>query len=377
MSHQQQPDDRKGNRKSVSFRKMASRLLSRKKSFSCVVTAPLPVPRRKMSKGDFECEGIAFIQTKDALDWAKFLQSKLYSPDYNIRTTLYSPDHSDIKNVFLKANTCAVLVSPMMLEAENSDFWRRCKDKFHWRTVFLLLGVDKAELGEDMRRNISSCKLMSVDGSPDTVKNTLVKLIEVYESTEDPSKSSTKEWEDEKIYDYPPPPRQLNSVVKVLPTVIYENGREALIVLEREAEQEVYLLQVGNQSSHPIKLDHVAGSAYLAKMPDDVNGKVDFFVMTGEQTLSQLTLTIQTRLEQLAALLEQETSPLALLCSAMGLPSAKYSSNEELDSLLASRLEAVQYPQTLSTILSADEHLSSDQENCRWPTFSTLQQTLI
>lgn len=81
--------------------------------------------------------------------------------------------------------------------------------------------------------------------------------------------------------------------------------------------------------------------------------------MTGEQTLSQLTLTIQTRLEQLAALLEQETSPLALLCSAMGLPSAKYSSNEELDSLLASRLEAVQYPQTLSTILSADEHLSS------------------
>ena len=171
-----------------------------------------------------ENDTIAFIHASDAEPWAEFLQKKLCSDDYKIQSCLHAPHHDDIPELFSSSKTCAVLVSPSLLEQDHSSFWSRCVDRFHQRTVILFLGVSKEDmrgsLGGDITQKVLEQRCLEVDGSSDAVTSALIALIEAYEANEDY----------EAGYDYLPPPRERNGILRAFPAVLYEVCRVMVIL---------------------------------------------------------------------------------------------------------------------------------------------------
>ena len=172
-----------------------------------------------------ENDAIAFIHASDAESWAVFLQKKLCSDDYKIESCFHAPDHDDIPELFSSSKTCAVLVSPTLLEEDHSSFWSRCVDLFHQRTVILFLGVSKEDmrgsLGEDITQKVLDQRCLEVDGSLDAVTRALIALIEAYEAND--------AYEAEG-YDYLPPPRERNGILRAFPAVLYEVCRVMVIL---------------------------------------------------------------------------------------------------------------------------------------------------
>lgn len=177
-------------------------------------------------RGEANCHIISFIHAPDGEAWARFLQRKLQTPDYNIQAALHLHCQENIQDIFSKHQTCALLVSPSMLEEDHAVFWSRTVDRYHQGTIFLCLGVSRNEfqqsLKEDVRQKVQKNHMvLEVDGSQAAVKEALATLIELYESMESPPRDDAYR-DDKEIYDYPPPPRQQNSILKVVPSVIYE-----------------------------------------------------------------------------------------------------------------------------------------------------------
>lgn len=316
---------------------------------------------------------IAFIHASDGEQWAYFLQRLLKGPDYNIETTLHPPNAADTSQLFSPNQTCAVLVSPSMLEGGHTDFWQNCVDSFHTRTVVLLLGVDQNDLKEGLgglADRVLRHKWLEMDGSRQAVTGSLVKLIEAYEAVEYTSSDKSDYQDDDDVYDRPPPPRQQNGVIKVIPSVLYEqSNQELVVVLARQVDGTVALVtEGGGGPSQHIAMEHITGSAYSAKL-NSLHGKVSFTVLSGEHILGNGSVDIQSRLEQLACILRSEISPLTLMCSAMGVSTARRSEAEELDTVLAAKLAGVNLPLGLTSLLMPDEHnTTGEQENSRWPT---------
>ena len=113
-----------------------------------------------------------------------------------------------------------------------------CADRFNQRTLILFLGVNREDMRNTLGTALCDCVLahhwLEVDGSKEAVASALIKLIEVYESSDTsslqrlPEENEGGDFDDENdstgggLYDYPPPPRQHNSVVRVTPSVLYE-----------------------------------------------------------------------------------------------------------------------------------------------------------
>lgn len=195
-------------------------------------------------RSESENDAIAIIHASDAESWAEFLQNKLRSDDYKIESRFHTPHHHHVPNLFSSTNTCAVLVSPCLLEQQHSAFWKRCVDRFHRGTVILFLGVDREDLsgslGEHLSQQVLKHRWLEVDGSKDAVTSALITLIEAYESADSVHLESLHEnrggepksseqaagretfYDDENNYDYLPSPRQLNSILRVIPTILYE-----------------------------------------------------------------------------------------------------------------------------------------------------------
>ena len=74
-------------------------------------------------------------------------------------------------------------------------------------------------------------------------------------------------------------------------------------------------------------------------------------VRAGKHNLGHATVRVESSMVQLRYLLEKETSPLALLCNAMGVSRAGRSYVEDLDSLLAGRLAVSQFPAELMGVI--------------------------
>lgn len=199
-----------------------------------------------------QSNAIAFIHAPDGESWARFLQTKLSSDAYRIGSFSQPPHLEDISSLIASAQTCAVLVSPGLLDQEHNSFWDRCVEHFHHRTVILLLGTNtddmRQNLGIPLCRRVLSNRWLEVDGSKEAVTSALVQLIQAYESVEGPSverlyedsaatgveleEQGDKSKDDEDIYDYPPPARQHNRILRVIPTVLYEVCLQRSLVLE-------------------------------------------------------------------------------------------------------------------------------------------------
>ncbi|KAL8561781.1 hypothetical protein ACOMHN_010715 [Nucella lapillus] len=343
--------------------------------------------RRSRMGGRSEGEGdaMAFIHAADSASWAMFLQTKLHSDSYRIQSYLHhEPNQNYVPDIFTSSQTCAVLISPMLLEPQHSVFWSRCAERFHRRTVLLFLGVEQAELkvalGTSVSKLVLSHYCLNVDGSKEAVSNALIKLIEVFESSSELSslhslrEDSDGEDEEEEydIYDRPPQPRQQNSLVQVMPEVLHEgDSRDVLFVLERQAEGTLTMLaETCFGPPQQIAMKHVVSSAYLVTLPDDLMGKVDITILSkDERNLGKASLQVRSSMEQLRYLLEKETSPMSVLCRVLGVSRTTTSSEtEEFDSMLAKRLSFCQFPTALTNILHSDDQKAGDQGSSQWPT---------
>ncbi|XP_070185857.1 B-cell scaffold protein with ankyrin repeats-like isoform X3 [Littorina saxatilis] len=336
-----------------------------------------------------QSNAIAFIHAPDGESWARFLQTKLSSDAYRIGSFSQPPHLEDISSLIASAQTCAVLVSPGLLDQEHNSFWDRCVEHFHHRTVILLLGTNtddmRQNLGIPLCRRVLSNRWLEVDGSKEAVTSALVQLIQAYESVEGPSverlyedsaatgveleEQGDKSKDDEDIYDYPPPARQHNRILRVIPTVLYEhNNREVLILTERDAEEPVIMVtESGCFPSRHISTEHITSSAYVAKIPDNLHGEIKFTLLAGEHNLGHASLCVYSRTDQLQHILKAETSPLALLSNSLGLPGD--SKVAELDSVLAQRLKNCNFPADLMTVLtSEDQTTAAESANVQWPT---------
>lgn len=335
---------------------------------------------------------INFITATDGVAWANFLQSKLCSDDYKITSSLHSPSENGLSDLFQPFNTCAVLVSPSLLDQDHASFWTRCVPRFHSRTVILFLGVDRSdlrqsEIGGKYFDQVIKQPWLEVDGTRDAVTNALVKLIEAYESAElsqsdneesdnedmDPKVPDQNLDETQPLYDYPPPPRQQNSILKIIPDIIYEQGsHEVLVLMERDPEGTVTMATEPSElnPARHIVMKRVSACAYIALLPDSFIGTVQFMVLAGNHCLGNGCLLIQSRMEQLQYIFEKETSPLTLLWDALGMSELRsHVGAEELDSLLAKKLSVMQLPPSLQKILISEELSNlNDHENIRWPT---------
>ena len=78
-------------------------------------------------------------------------------------------------------------------------------------------------------------------------------------------------------------------------------------------------------------------------------------VLSGEHNLGCGSVHIHSRMELVRSLLLKETSPLKLLCSAMGVTGVRSSETEELDSLLGRRLAVSQFPSGLMSLLRSED----------------------
>ena len=98
-------------------------------------------------------------------------------------------------------------------------------DLFHQRTVILFLGVSKEDmrgsLGEDITQKVLDQRCLEVDGSSDAVTRALIALIEAYEANEAHEAEG---------YDYLPPPRERNGILRAFPAVLYEVCRVMVIL---------------------------------------------------------------------------------------------------------------------------------------------------
>ena len=96
-------------------------------------------------------------------------------------------------------------------------------------------------LGEDISQQVLKHHFLEVDGSQVSVSNALVGLIKMYESTDsmhednvfeadtdEMSSDSSKYNDDENNYDFLPAPRPKISILRVIPTVLYEVCRVCL-----------------------------------------------------------------------------------------------------------------------------------------------------
>lgn len=333
-------------------------------------------------RSEGEGNAMAFIHAADAATWAMFLKTKLHSDNYKIQSLLYhEPNQSYVPELFCSTQTCAVLVSPMLLEPQHSAFWSRCVERFHRRTVLLFLGVDETELRTALGTSVSELVLshhcLNVDGSKEAVSGALVKLIEVFESSDFdalhslPEDSCGPDEEEESEYACPPHPRQQNGLVRMTPEVLYENdSREVLVVMERQAEGTLTLVaETCFGPPQQITLKHVVSSAYLATLPNDLMGKVDITILSDdEHNLGKTSLQVRSTLDQLHYVLQKETSPLTVLCRALGISGTTTSSEmEEFDSMLAKRLAFCQFPTALTNILYPDDQTGGDQGTSQWP----------
>ncbi|XP_076441510.1 uncharacterized protein LOC143280662 [Babylonia areolata] len=341
---------------------------------------------RMGGRGEGESEAIAFIHAADAASWAIFLQNKLRSDNYRILSHLHhEPNHNSIPDLFSGNQTCVVLVSPCLLEPQNSVFWSRCGERFNHRTLIIFLGVTHDELRQNLGTTICALVLshqwLFVDGSKEAVSNALIKLIEVYESSvcssgldvcgEGDGEGEDGDGEMDDVYDTPPRPRQLNSVMRVMPEVIYENdGRDVWVLMEREADGTLTMVTESDSGpSRHIFMKRVVASLYLATLPSDLVGKVDFMILSeDEHNLGSGTFRVRTAMDQLRCLLEKESSPMTVLCKAMGVSGSRLSEMEEMDKMLAKRLAFSQFPKGLTNVLQPDDQSAGDQASSQWPT---------
>ena len=84
-------------------------------------------------------------------------------------------------------------------------------------------------------------------------------------------------------------------------------------------------------------------------------------VLAGKHNLGHVTVCVQSRMVQLRCLLQKETSPLKLICNAMGVSGASCSDVEELDSVLARRLTVSQFPSGLLDVMRSDDQATAGE----------------
>ncbi|KAL8613565.1 hypothetical protein ACOMHN_021984 [Nucella lapillus] len=397
---------------------------------------------------DTSSNTLTFIHAPDSLLWARFLQTKLLTDNYNIPSSLHPPylppdffspsssSPSSSPSSSSHRRLSALIVSPDLLEPNHSDFWASYVKQQRGPSLVIFLGVQKEDLIKELGKSLSSQVLARpwvevVDRERSTVSLALVKLIEMYEAAErsrlrgslaqesfeeeeeeeeegefeeeeaeEEEKEDEEEEEklermkkyedeegDESPYFEPPPPRQQNDIMKVMPAVLYEGvgGREVVVVMRREAEKELRMVVQSHKDGaplHNLTLEHLASSAYVVTMPNDVHGRVAFRILSGGHTIGGASVYICSRLDVLHTLLGREISPLPLLCKAAGLAEAETttattvpsSKIEELDKVLARRLSLSQLPPGLLGLFNAEElEGSAEQEpeytsQSQWPT---------
>ena len=84
-------------------------------------------------------------------------------------------------------------------------------------------------------------------------------------------------------------------------------------------------------------------------------------MLAGKYNLGHVTVCVQSSMVQLRCLLQKETSPLKLICNAMGVSGASCSDVEELDSALAQRLTVSQFPSGLLGVMHSDDQATAGE----------------
>ena len=100
---------------------------------------------------------------------------------------------------------------------------------------------------------------------------------------------------------------------------------------------------------------------FCCDISDKLLGEVELEVLAGNRSLGFFSVRVESRMEQLHSLLLLETSPLTLMCKAMGVWAAGCSDVEELDSMLAQRLTVSQFPSGLLDVMRSDDQATAGE----------------
>ena len=84
-------------------------------------------------------------------------------------------------------------------------------------------------------------------------------------------------------------------------------------------------------------------------------------MLAGKHNLGHVTVCVQSRMVQLRCLLQKETSPLKLICNAVGVSGVSCSDVEELDSVLARRVTVSQFPSGLLDVMRSDDQATAGE----------------
>ncbi|XP_046379567.2 uncharacterized protein LOC124151234 isoform X5 [Haliotis rufescens] len=309
---------------------------------------------------------IVIVYADDGNEWALFIQRKLTSPEYNIRT--HGQDYSTVNIPSLKNyKVQVVLISPQLLEGAASSQWDFAQfDKSS--TVMVLLGLDVLEVKNILQAKseyIFQCNHETIhQNDPGTsLRNALMEIIKVYE--QDEFSDEEDPFDTDSIYQYPPSPRQINQIYKIIPKAPNSSSPETLILLDRPSDTD---LTVELRTSPPVKVtaQFIDKAVYAVDIPEGTRGTIPVKVSCRDQVLGEDRVKLQTKMDQLYSLLHDITNPMTLMCQALGLNG---DNNEALDSAMSQQLKKWS-PQNIQMLQMFEASVTDERSSHKWPTIA-------
>ncbi|XP_046561572.1 uncharacterized protein LOC124270601 [Haliotis rubra] len=310
---------------------------------------------------------IVIVFADDGNEWALFIQRKLTSPEYTIATHAH---HYNTVNIPSLKNykVQVVLISPQLLEGAASNQWDFAQFEKS-STVMVLLGLDVMEVKNILQAKseyIFQCNHETIHQNDPgaSLRNALMEIIKVYERDEFSDDEDPFE-ETDSIYQYPPSPRQINQIYKIIPKALNSSSPETLILLDRPADSD---LTVELKTSPPIKVtaEFIDKAVYAVNIPDRCSGTVPVKVSSGDQVIAEDHVKLQTKMDQLCNLLRDITDPMSVMCQALGLKSDK---NEALDAAMSQQLKKWS-PQNIQMLQMFEANVTDERSSHEWPTIA-------
>ncbi|XP_067671482.1 phosphoinositide 3-kinase adapter protein 1-like isoform X2 [Haliotis asinina] len=310
---------------------------------------------------------IVIVYADDGNEWALFIQRKLTSPEYKIGT--HSQHYNTVSIPSLKNyKVQVVLISPQLLEGAASNQWDFSQFEKS-STVMVLLGIDVFEVKNLLQARseyIFQCNHETIHQNDPgaSLRNALMEIIKVYERDEFSDDEDPFE-ETDNIYQYPPSPRQINQIYKIIPKAPNSPSPETLILLDRQADTD---LTVELKTSPPVKVtaEFIDKAVYAVNIPDRSSGTVPLKVSSGDQVIGEDHVKLQTKMDQLCNLLHDITDPMSLMCQALGLNSDK---NEALDAAMSQQLKRWS-PQNIQMLQMFETNVTDERSSHEWPTIA-------
>ncbi|XP_050391929.1 uncharacterized protein LOC126810743 isoform X1 [Patella vulgata] len=301
---------------------------------------------------------VLLFYASDGEQWATFLTNKFTSQEYNlpVRTELFStPDFE------FSAECCVqvLLLTPELLESAS-----KTKTNFlgliPTRCVVVLLGVEKSDVetllkADGQSKHIFDCKICCVNNDNETIKGTLVTIIEVYEGCGSD--------DDDDIYSVPPSNKQINHVYQVIPDHI-QQGDYIYVILDRKAENGVQIHC--DSTDEGIVIDSLDKAVYCAKLPESAKGELNLSIVSDNQPLGEEKIVVETKLDRMRSLLDDVVNPVGFLCQALGL---RTYTAKALDEALVQKIRLKSSPSVFQAFLSIDDvNFTDDKSKSIWPT---------